>query len=316
MGAEPAGTRPLPGGFSTKIHLKTDWAGDPLGFHLAGGEASDSPHFETLLDLGPDITPRVAVGDKGYDAKANRQAARSRGICPAIPYRKTTNNKPTFFPKALYRGRARIEQTMGKLKRFKRGALRCERTDENYGLASGKILLANASCTCWKCHEGDKGGLTRSCERCAREPSTKPNEVHGGSRQHMLEMRLGKPDVARASQVQSSDPGRDRSLDAGALLVLSGEGRLRLAFASRLQCLVFLLRAQREKPPAAPGTLCLQRTGATVGRREAHLEGSPFLPVIRKPAPTLVPAGQIATCRSQSKMKSCKVKASPDWVCH
>ena len=72
------------------------------------------------------------MGDKGYDARANRQAARSRGICPAIPYRTTTKGKPTFFPKALYRGRARIEQTIGKLKRFKRVALRCEKTDENY----------------------------------------------------------------------------------------------------------------------------------------------------------------------------------------
>jgi hypothetical protein len=57
-----------------------------------------------LLDLGPDITPRAAVGDKGYDSRANRQAARARGICPAIPYRTTTKEKPTFFPKALYRG--------------------------------------------------------------------------------------------------------------------------------------------------------------------------------------------------------------------
>jgi transposase len=139
------------GGFSTKIHLKTDWDGDPLGFCLTGGEASDSPHFETLLDLGPDIPPRAAVGDKGYDAKANRQAARSRGICPAIPYRKTTKEKPTFFPKALYRGRARIEQTMGKLKRFKRVALRCEKTDENYAsfvaLALSFILIKSVHTT-------------------------------------------------------------------------------------------------------------------------------------------------------------------------
>ena len=33
----------------------------------------------------------------------------------------------------LYRGRARIEQTVGKLKRFKRVALRCEKTAQNYG---------------------------------------------------------------------------------------------------------------------------------------------------------------------------------------
>src|SRR5712691_12158813 len=78
------------GGFSTKIHLKTDFDGLPLAFHLTGGEASDSRNFEILLDIGPDIAPRAVLGDKGYDAKANRQAARRRGICPAIPYRENT----------------------------------------------------------------------------------------------------------------------------------------------------------------------------------------------------------------------------------
>ena len=91
-------------------------------------------NFEILLDLGPDITPRAAVGDKGYDAKANRAAARERGICPVIPFKSSTaKNRPAFFPKALYRARARIEQLVGKLKRFKRIALRCEKTNKNYG---------------------------------------------------------------------------------------------------------------------------------------------------------------------------------------
>lgn len=52
------------------------------------------------------------MGDKGYDSKANRQAARSRGAVPVIPYRSTAKSKPAFFPKALYKGRARIEQTV------------------------------------------------------------------------------------------------------------------------------------------------------------------------------------------------------------
>jgi hypothetical protein len=52
------------------------------------------------------------MGDKGYDSKANRQAARRRGAVPVIPYRSTAKSKPTFFPKALYKGRARIEQAM------------------------------------------------------------------------------------------------------------------------------------------------------------------------------------------------------------
>jgi transposase len=133
------------GGFSTKIHLKADLEGRPLAFHLTEGQAGDSPQFEVLLDLGPDITPRAAVGDKGYDAKANRSAARERSICPVIPFKSSAKTRPGFFPKALYRARARIEQLVGKLKRFKRVALRCEKTAQNYGsvvaLALGFILV-------------------------------------------------------------------------------------------------------------------------------------------------------------------------------
>ena len=105
--------------------MKTDFGGLPIAFHLTGGEASDSRNFETLLDIGPDLNPRAALGDQGYDSKSNRDAARQRGICPAIPYRSNTKDMPAFFPKALYKARARIEQAVGKLKRFKRIALRC-----------------------------------------------------------------------------------------------------------------------------------------------------------------------------------------------
>jgi transposase len=52
---------------------------------------------------------------------------------------------PAFFPKTLYKARARIEQAVAKLKRFKRIALRCEKTAQNYGsfvaLALGFILI-------------------------------------------------------------------------------------------------------------------------------------------------------------------------------
>ena len=133
------------GGFSTKIHIKVDLDGLPLAFHLTPGQASDSRQFEILLDLGSDIAPRAAVGDKGYDAKANRAAARKRGICPVIPVKSSAKERPAFFPKALYRARARIEQLVGKLKRFKRIALRCEKTNRNFGsfvaFALGLIIL-------------------------------------------------------------------------------------------------------------------------------------------------------------------------------
>jgi transposase len=50
-----------------------------------------------------------------------------------------------FLPKILYKGRARIQQAAGKLKRFKRIALRCEKTAQNCAsfvvLALGFILI-------------------------------------------------------------------------------------------------------------------------------------------------------------------------------
>jgi len=85
-------------------------------------------NIPAVLRVG--ITPHSY---KGYDSKVNRAETRSRGICPVIPVKTTAKERPAFFPKALYRTRARIEQCVGKLKRFKRMALRCEKTAQNYG---------------------------------------------------------------------------------------------------------------------------------------------------------------------------------------
>ena len=38
-----------------------------------------------------------------------------------------------FLPKPLHKSRARSEQTIGKIKRFKRIALRCEKAARNFG---------------------------------------------------------------------------------------------------------------------------------------------------------------------------------------
>ena len=114
-----------------------------LAFTLTGGEQSDTRQFAPLLDIGPEIQPRAIVADNGYDAKANRDLARQRGICPVIPFKSNAKHKPRFFPRLLYR--ARIEQTFGKLKRFKRIAFRCEKTAISYAafvsLALGFIIV-------------------------------------------------------------------------------------------------------------------------------------------------------------------------------
>ena len=125
--------------------MKTDHDGLPIAFELTGGEASDSPLFADLIDAGPDGAPRAVVADKGYDSDANRAMARERGAIPIIPHRSNRKAIPARFATALYRGRARIEQMMGKLKRFKRVALRCEKTARNFrsivALAATFVLL-------------------------------------------------------------------------------------------------------------------------------------------------------------------------------
>jgi hypothetical protein len=93
------------------------------------------------------------VTDKGYDSQANRAAALARGITPVIPRRENSEQRGRFFPKRLYKLRARVEQAIGKLKRFKRVAMRCEKT----GISHSAII----SFAC---------GLTRGSGRRGRPP--------------------------------------------------------------------------------------------------------------------------------------------------
>ena len=71
--------------------------------------------------------------------RANAEDVRQCRIDP------TPRMWPPAFRKRLCKARARVEQAVGKLKRFKRIALRCEKTAQNYGsfvaLALGFILI-------------------------------------------------------------------------------------------------------------------------------------------------------------------------------
>ncbi len=62
-----------------------------------------------------------------------------------IPHKSNEKDKPKFFAKTLYKARARIEQSMGRIKRFKRVALRCEKTARNFrsivSFAAGLCLI-------------------------------------------------------------------------------------------------------------------------------------------------------------------------------
>ena len=72
------------------------------------------------------------VADKGYDSAANRDLAQTRGALAVIPKRKGSRKPDKRFAKRLYKGRERIEQPIGMLKRFKRIAIRCGKTKRNF----------------------------------------------------------------------------------------------------------------------------------------------------------------------------------------
>ena len=65
----------------------------------------------------------LKVFDAAQSSRGDRAVALARDITPVIPRRENSKQRRRFFPKHLYRLRARIEQTIGKLKRFKRQTL-------------------------------------------------------------------------------------------------------------------------------------------------------------------------------------------------
>jgi choline dehydrogenase-like flavoprotein len=89
-----------------------------------------------VLMIAEKAADLAVICDKGYASKANRDAARDRGIAPVIPHKANEKNKPAFF------ARARIEQGIGRLKRV---ALRCEKTAQNFrsivSFAAGLCLI-------------------------------------------------------------------------------------------------------------------------------------------------------------------------------
>ncbi len=113
------------GSFSIKIDVKMDLDGLPLAFDLTGSEASNSRHFQTLVDIGHDIET----------AKVREQGE----LRLLLPIARQRNCILLSFLKILYKARALIGILIGELKRFKRIALRCETTARNH---SWFIVLA------------------------------------------------------------------------------------------------------------------------------------------------------------------------------
>ena len=96
---------------------------------LTQGQMSDYKGAALLLDKLPKA--RELLADRGYDADWFKNALIGKGITPCIPPKK--NRKIQIeYDKELYKKRHKIENMFGKLKDWRRIAMRYDRCPETF----------------------------------------------------------------------------------------------------------------------------------------------------------------------------------------
>lgn len=127
---------------STKIHATVDALGNPTGFALTGGHASELDGADALV---PQIAAPAVIADKGYDAEARVLAPlREAGKAAVIPPKRNRTERREY-DRYLYRARHLIENFFCRLKQYRAIATRYDKTKRNFlaaiHLAASAILL-------------------------------------------------------------------------------------------------------------------------------------------------------------------------------
>src|SRR3954470_10708611 len=113
------------GGLTTKIHALVDALGNPVGFHLTGGQEYDLAGADALL---PELEAETLMADKAFDADQRvLEPLAEAGKAAVIPPRKTRKTARAF-DKDLYKARHLIENFFAKLKPFRAIATRYDKT--------------------------------------------------------------------------------------------------------------------------------------------------------------------------------------------
>lgn len=103
--------------------------GNPIGFHLTGGQACDLNGADVLL---PQIEADIVLADKGFDADERvlmpLQNAGKTAVIPPKANRKVQRD----YDKELYKARHLIENFFAKLKLFRAIATRYDKTARNF----------------------------------------------------------------------------------------------------------------------------------------------------------------------------------------
>ena len=125
------------GGFSTKIHARTNAEGLPIGIVITPGQAHDVAAYPALMEEVDD-NPEQMLADKGYDSDAVRDDIQKRGGEALIPTR-ATRKVQHLVDKAIYALRNRIERFFNKIKNSRRVATRYDKLVESF---AAFVLLA------------------------------------------------------------------------------------------------------------------------------------------------------------------------------
>ena len=116
-----------------------DALGNPVAFHLTGGQAHDLDGADALL---AGIAAPTVIADKGDDAEARVLAPlREAGKTAVIPP-KRTRKVPREYDRDRYRDRHLIENFFAKLKQFRGIATRYDKTRSSF--LAGVYLAASA----------------------------------------------------------------------------------------------------------------------------------------------------------------------------
>lgn len=130
------------GGFSTKVHVKTDALGLPLKLCLTAGHRGDMIGVWQLLEP-EDSCAQALLADRAYDSNALREHldhAKIQAVIPSNP----TRRQALAYDEELYKARYSVECFINKIKWYRRIATRYDKLDCSY---LGFLHLA--SCMIW-----------------------------------------------------------------------------------------------------------------------------------------------------------------------
>ena len=116
------------GGFGCKIHAAVDGLGLPIKFILTGGQAADIGQAIPLME---ELAAHACLADKGYDCDAFLVWLQAHGIKAVIPP-KANRKKQRECDWWHYKERHLVECMFGKLKYYRRLAMRYEKKALNF----------------------------------------------------------------------------------------------------------------------------------------------------------------------------------------